>query len=113
MAVPAHRLRDARPLIRRRHPETRSWMLILLVTGQSSWAVYLVDFISTTSAAESFRSRWGSVREVPVFSSHTSPMAAPQVVQGTANICFAVRSLVFTMASCNAFPLEDVQYCSL
>lgn len=53
-------------------------------------------FFSEASAAESFRSRWGSVRGAPLFNSHTSPIAAPHVLQGTANTCFAVRSLVFT-----------------
>lgn len=51
---------------------------------------------STASAAESFRSRCGSVRRVPVCSSQASPIAAPQVVQGTDNICFGVSSFVFT-----------------
>ena len=53
-------------------------------------------FVSTASAAESFRSRCGSVRGAPVCSSQISPIAAPQVLQGTDNICFGVSSLVFT-----------------
>ena len=56
----------------------------------------LPAFVSTASAAESFRSRCGSVRGAPVCSSHTSPTAAPQVVQGTDNICFGVSSVDFT-----------------
>ncbi len=56
----------------------------------------LLIFASTASAAESLRSRCGSVRGAPVCSSQTSPMAAPHVVQGTSNICFGVSSLVFT-----------------
>jgi hypothetical protein len=55
----------------------------------------LPGFSSTASAAESFRSRCGSVRGAPVCSSQGSLAAAPQVVQGTANICFGVSSLVF------------------
>ena len=31
-----------------------------------------------------------------MFSSQTSPTAAPQVVQGTDSVCFEVRSLLFT-----------------
>jgi len=56
----------------------------------------LLGLISTVSAAESFRSRWGSVRKVPVCSSQASSAAAPQVGQGTESICFRVSSLVFT-----------------
>ena len=56
----------------------------------------LTDFASMASAAESFLSRCGSVRGSPVWSSQTSPMAAPQVSHGTEDICWAVSSLVFT-----------------
>jgi hypothetical protein len=56
----------------------------------------LLGFISTASAAESLRSRWGSVRRAPVCSSQGSSVAAPQVGQGTEHICFSVSSLVFT-----------------
>src|ERR1700756_4829197 len=61
----------------------------------------LLGFVSTASDAESFRSRCGSVRRAPVCSSHASPIAAPQVEQGTDNICFSVSSLVFTTTLCN------------
>jgi hypothetical protein len=57
----------------------------------------LPGFVSRASAAESFRSRCGSVRGAPVCSSQASPAAAPQVVQGTDNISFGVSSLVFTI----------------
>src|ERR1035437_5405996 len=57
----------------------------------------LLEFAATASAAESFRSRCGSVRGAPVCSSQTSSVAAPQVGQGTDNICFGVSSLVFTL----------------
>jgi hypothetical protein len=60
------------------------------------WRYRLPDFVSTTSAADSFRSRCGSVRKAPECSSQASSIAAPQVGQGTDNICFGVRSLVFT-----------------
>jgi hypothetical protein len=56
----------------------------------------LWDFVSTASTAESFRSRCGSLRRAPVCSSQASPVAAPQVGQGTDKICFGVSSLVFT-----------------
>ena len=65
-------------------------------------AVYrLLGFVSRTSAADSFRSRCGSVRRAPVCSSQASPIAAPQVLQGTDNICFGVSSLLFTVTLCN------------
>jgi hypothetical protein len=38
------------------------------------------------------------VRGAPVFNSHGSFAAAPQVGQGTENICFTVSSLDFTTA---------------
>jgi hypothetical protein len=70
----------------------------------------LPDFASAASAAESFRSRCGSVRGAPVCSSQASPTAAPQVVQGTDSICFGVSSFVFTTTSCT-FPIrENAQY---
>jgi hypothetical protein len=52
-------------------------------------------FASTASAAESFRSRCGSVRGAPEWSSQTSPTAAPQVVQGTEKTWLELSSLVF------------------
>jgi hypothetical protein len=67
-------------------------------------------FISTASAAESFRSRCGSMRGAPVWSSHASPVAAPQVGQGTDDICFTVSSLVFIIKDCN---VSAVQECSI
>jgi hypothetical protein len=72
----------------------------------------LRDFVSAASVAESFRSRWGSVRGAPVCNSQASPIAAPQVIQGTDNICFGVSSLVFTTESCNVLLQEDAQYCT-
>ena len=57
-----------------------------------------LSFISTASAAESFRSRCGSVRGAPELSSQTSPVAAPQVGQRRDTICFEVSSLVFMTA---------------
>ena len=56
----------------------------------------LAAAVSMASAAENLRSRCGSVRAAPEWSSQTSPTAAPQVVHGTENICLAVSSLVFT-----------------
>lgn len=62
--------------------------------GTESYRLPIV--FSTVSAAASFRSRWGSVRGAPVCNSQTSPMAAPQVPQGTDSICFGVSSFDFT-----------------
>jgi hypothetical protein len=73
---------------------------------------HLPAFVSTASAAESFRSRCGSVRGAPVCSSQTSPIAAPQVLQGTDNICLKVSSLVFTIPWCNDPQSKNAQYCS-
>lgn len=65
---------------------------------------------STGLAADSFRSRCGSVHGAPVCSSQTSRTAALQVSQGTDNICFGVSSLVFTGPSCN---VSDYEKCSI
>ena len=70
----------------------------------------LPAFVSRASAAESFRSRCGSVRNAPVCSSQASLIAAPQVGQGTDCICFSVSSFVFTTPSCNA---STVGKCSI
>jgi hypothetical protein len=56
----------------------------------------LLGFVPMASAAESFRSRCGSVRRAPACSSHAFSVAAPQVGQGTDNICLRVSSLLFT-----------------
>jgi hypothetical protein len=72
--------------------------------------VIFAVYFPTVSAAESFRSRCGSVRGAPVCSSQASPIAAPQVLQGTDNTCFGVSSLVFTTTECNAHSREDAQY---
>ena len=66
--------------------------------GRGLIRLRLLSFISTASAAESLRSRCGSVRGAPELSSQTSPVAAPQVGQRTDNICFGVSSLVFMTA---------------
>src|SRR5271156_3355218 len=73
-------------------------------------AGYRLRVSSTASAAESFRSRCGSVRGAPVCSSQTSPIAAPHVLQGTDNICFGVSSLVFTPQNASPTNRKDVQY---
>jgi hypothetical protein len=71
------------------------WCLRLVNTRAQSLG-YLASFFCIASAADSFRSRWGSNRKAPVWSSQASPMAAPQVPQSTDSICFGVNSLVFT-----------------
>ena len=53
-----------------------------------------VLFVSRASTAESLRSMCGSVRGAPECNKQRSPTAAPHVVQGTANSCFAVRSRI-------------------
>src|ERR1700730_2173962 len=70
----------------------------------------LLGFVSTASAAESFRSRCGSVRRAPVCSSQASSLVAPQVGQGTDNICLRVRSLVFTATG---YILPQVENCPI
>ena len=40
------------------------------------------------------RSRWGSARGWPVFSSHFCPAAAPHVGHGTARLCLGFNSLI-------------------
>jgi hypothetical protein len=69
----------------------------LPMTRERGAFCHLPSFASTDSAAESFRSRCGSVRGAPVCSSQASPIAAPQVVQRTDIICFGVSSLDFTL----------------
>jgi hypothetical protein len=61
------------------------------LTGRYRWP----GFISTASAAKSFRSRCGSWRRAPVDSSQASSVAAPQVGQGTDTICFQSEFLSF------------------
>src|ERR1700730_13026013 len=70
----------------------------------------LLGFLSRASAAESFRSRCGSVRRAPVCSSQASWLLAPQVGQGTDNICLRVRSLVFTATG---YRLPQVENCPI
>jgi hypothetical protein len=70
----------------------------------------LGGLVSTASAAESFRSRCGSVRGAPVCSSQTSSLVAPQVGQGTDNICLRVRSFVFTATG---YRLPQFENCSI
>lgn len=70
----------------------------------------LPGLVSTASAAESFRSRCGSVRGVPVCSSQAPPLVAPQVGQGTDNICLRVRSFVFTATG---YSLPQFESCSI
>jgi hypothetical protein len=70
----------------------------------------LGGLVSTASAAESFRSRCGSVRGAPVCSSQASSLVAPQVGQGTDNICLRVRSFVFTATG---YRLPRFENCSI
>jgi hypothetical protein len=49
---------------------------------------------SMASAAESFRSTWGSERGAPEWRRQRSPTATPQVGQGTEESCADVRSFI-------------------
>jgi hypothetical protein len=49
---------------------------------------------SMASAAESFRSTWGSERGAPEWRRQRSPTATPQVGQGTEESCAEVRSFI-------------------
>jgi len=89
------------------HPGGRA----LPTKARSSQAVIVCSAsFSTASAAESFRSRCGSVRRAPVCSSQASWLVAPQVGQGTDNICLRVRSLVFTAIG---YCLPQLEICSI
>jgi hypothetical protein len=78
-----------------------------------SRAIYrLTDFAFKAAAAESFRAWCGSVRMPPVCSSQASPIAAPQLVQGTDNACFGVSSLILMNAQYNVLQLRNGRYCS-
>ncbi len=82
------------------------------------WLAFLIghffrNFASTASAAESLRSRCGSVRKAPECSSQGSSIAAAQVGQGTEWICWRVSSLLFTVPSWNVLKRGDAQYCSV
>ena len=49
-------------------------------------------FRSIASAAESFRSTWGSMRGAPECSKQRAPAATPHVGHGTESNCFGVKS---------------------
>jgi len=70
--------------------------------GQASSVLRLGYF----SAAAKRRSRCGSVRGRPVFSSHFSPRLAPQVGQRTAR---AASRLAFIAIECTVARPQDVQ----
>ena len=91
-------------------------LLVILEGEHAHPSPYFADcyrlpgLVSTASAAESFRSRCGSVRGAPVRSSQASFSVAPQVGQGTDNICLRVRSLVFTATG---YRLPQFENCSI
>ena len=64
-----------------------------------------VLFVSTASAAASFRSKCGSTRRPPECSPQRCPAAAPQLGQGTENNCLDVRSFILIRICCaNTLP---------
>jgi hypothetical protein len=65
------------------------------------------------SAAENFRSTCGPERGPPECSTHGSPAAAPQVGQGTTDICSEVSSFRFIATECENIGRETVQFCTL
>ena len=97
---------SARDRIRERFTATRKRCHTLTIAGKRAPRLggsrFLSrSFASMASAAVSFRSRCGSVRGAPECSSQTSPIAAPQVGQGTDNVWLGVSSLTFTATYCN------------
>jgi hypothetical protein len=60
-----------------------------------------VLFVSTASAAASFRSKCGSKRSPPECSSQSCPAAAPQFGQGTEDSCFGVRCFILIRICCD------------
>ena len=65
------------------------------------------------SAAENFRSTCGPERGPPECSTQASPAAAPQVGQGTTEICSEVSSFFFIPTGCENIGRETVQFCTL
>jgi hypothetical protein len=65
------------------------------------------------SAAENFRSTCGPERGPPECSTQASPAAAPQVGQGTTEICSEVSSFFFIGTACENIGRETVQFCTL
>src|SRR4029077_15796426 len=69
----------------------------------NDWLCCLLGLRFTAPAAESLRSRWGSLRRAPECSSQGSAVAAPQVGQGTDKISCRVSSLVFIATEYTTF----------
>jgi len=65
------------------------------------------------SAAENFRSTCGPERGPPECSTQASPAAAPQVGQGTTEICSEVSSFFFISKECENIGRKTVQFCTL
>jgi len=62
---------------------------------------------SIVSAAMSFRSKGGSVRELPERHKHRSPGETPHAGQATEVNCLTVRSLILIPPCCTLGPLEN------
>jgi hypothetical protein len=67
-------------------------------------------FVSIASAAESFRSRCGSVRGAPECSKQRSPGATPHVGQETEDNCFVVRSVILMQIECDKTSPKTVPF---
>src|ERR1700724_1946472 len=65
------------------------------------------------SAAQNFRSACGPERGPPECSTQHSPAAAPQVGQGTTDICSEVSSFLFIPTECENTGRKTVQFCTL
>src|ERR1700733_13650525 len=76
-------------------------------------SVYRIVRLSSASDAENFRSTCGPERGPPECSTQASPAAAPQVGQGTTEICSEVSSFFFIPTGCENIGRETVTFCTL
>jgi hypothetical protein len=62
------------------------------------------------SAARSFRSTWGSLREAPEYSKHRIPTPTPHVGHGTEDNCLGVRPAILIHSECANAVCETVPF---
>jgi hypothetical protein len=67
-------------------------------------------FRSIASAAESFRSTWGSERGPPECSKQRAPAATPHVGHGTESNCFGVKSAILIPPEYGKHPRKTVLF---
>lgn len=101
-------LKNVRKVRLRRVDEHHCLLIIFHVS-----LLYRIVRFSTASAAENFRSTCGPERGPPECSTQASPAAAPQVGQGTTDICSEVSSFFFILTGCENIGCETVQFCTL